>query len=289
MGTVSRILARLRRRALSMHVDGTRQVFASPDELAAFLRPRTRVTEERLQEFSDYDERAIKRETRKMAHAHQNVMNVMVSTKETGEPYLAVWRHLDISKVPDDHDWPSILFALGKEAGVADDYRHVALKQYLAFLEKRRDALDGFRQPQAPPPAAAETPEDAQARATLSGYSRLPHCHSVEVNLSEQQDVTVFLGSNRCRFSRHSGVVAFEEGADNKPHPLKPGRSTIGRSSRCDVRLEHELRDVSRQHLVVEVSNDQHVSVTDVSSRGTYMREERFMDTHSDTLADPHS
>lgn len=285
MGAVRKILAALRGRALILHLDGARQVFASENEFAEFLRPRTRVSEDRLQEFADYDERELKREARKMLHAHRNVANVMVSAKESGEPFLAVWRHLDISKVPDDHDWPSILFALGKEASAADGYRHEALTQYQSFLEKRRDALDGFRKPEARP-AEVEAAGELPAHDTLRGYSRLPHCHSVEVDMGEKGDVTVFLGANRYHLSRHQGIVALEESSHDKPQVLKPGRNTIGRSSQCSVRLEDELRDISRQHLVVEVGDDQRVSVMDVSSRGTYMREERFVDTHGDTQAD---
>lgn len=288
MDAVRHLLAALRRRTLTLRVDGVKHVFASADEFAEFLRPRTRVPEERLREFGDYDERALKREARRMLHAHQNVMNLMVSAKETGEPFLAVWRHLDISKVPDDHDWPSILFALGKEEGAADMYRREALTQYQSFLEKRRNALDGFRKPEAVS-AEAEVADESQARDTLRGYSRLPHCRSVEVNMGEQGDVTVFLGANRYHISRHQGVVAFEEGAKGEPQVLKPGRNTVGRSSQCSVHLEDELRDISRQHLIVEVGDNRRVSLMDVSSRGTYMREERFVDTHSDTQAEPES
>lgn len=288
MRPIEYLLAALRRRALKIQVDGVNRAFASPENLMIFLKQRTQVPDGRMREFVGYDEHALKREARKMLRAHQNVMNIMVGARETGEPLSSVWRHLDVSKVPDDHDWPSILFALGKEAHAADAYRHEALTQYLSFLEKRREVLDGLRKPEEIS-SEADAPDEVPARDTLRGYSRLPHCRTVEVDLTDQSDATVFLGINRYHISRHEGVVAFEEGANAEPHVLKPGRNTIGRSSHCDVRLEDDLRDISRQHLVVEVGNDRHVSVMDVSSRGTYMRDKRFMDTHSDTLADTES
>lgn len=285
MGGLKHLLAILRRRALTIRVDGVKRVFATPEEFTEFLRPRTRVPEDRLRAFAELDARGFKRESRKLLHAHQNVMNVMVNAKETGEPFLAVWRHLDISKVPDDHDWPSILFALGKESGAADAYRREALTQYQHFLEKRRETLDGFHKPDTGT-AEVPGPEEPRSRDTLRGYSRLPHCRAVEVDLGESPDATVFLGANRYHIARHSGVVTFEEGAGGQPHVLKSGHNTVGRSSQCDVHLENQLHDISRQHLVVDVGSDRRVSLMDVSSRGTYMRDERFVDTHSDTLAD---
>lgn len=289
MRPIRYLLAALWGRALKIQVDGVYRVFTSPEELMIFLKRRTQVPDGRMREFAGYDEHALKREARKMMHAHQNIMNVMVGARETGEPLSSVWRHLDISKVPDDHDWPSILFALGKEMHAEDAYRHEALTQYLGFLEKRREVLDGLREPEEVSAEAEGAPDGAPARDELRGYSRLPHCRTVEVDLTDKSDTTVFLGTNRYHISRNEGSVAFEEGANVEPHVLKPGRSTIGRSSHCDVRLEDDLRDISRQHLVVEVGNDHHVSVMDVSSRGTYMRDERFMDARDDTLADTKS
>lgn len=288
MQVVKHLLAVLRRQSLAVQVEGVRRVFTAPDEFVAFLRARTQIRDARLQEFAGYDAHALKREARKMLHAHQNVMNVMVSAKETGEPLLVLWRHLDISKVPDDYDWPSILFALGKAPAAAEPYRHEALTLYLEFLEKRREALDKYRTPEAEAPDA-QAADDARARATLRDYVRLPHGRTVEVNLTEDPDVTVFLGANRYHLSRRGGAVAFAVPDDVAPHLLKPGRNTVGRASNCDVRLPDGSRDVSREHLVVEVGTDRSVTVKDMSSRGTYMRDARFVDNHSDTHADPKS
>ncbi|MGB9430194.1 MAG: FHA domain-containing protein [Gammaproteobacteria bacterium] len=297
MSSVKHIVAALRRRALKIRVGDTNEVFASPEELTQFLGTRLAVPDERMQEFSRLDERGLQREARKMLQAHQNVMDVMVSAKETGEPLGNLWRRLDISKVPDDHDWPSILFALGNSAHIAEAYQREALSQYLRFLETRRDALDSFRQHQersgANEPSLTAAPRRNSADdsppppdAPLTGYSRLPHCHNVELDLGDKPDVTVFLGNNRYRLARQGEAVTFNDSEAGDTYSLKPGRNTVGRSSHCDVRLDSQHSDVSRQHLVVEVSASRRISLMDVSSRGTYVRPELLDSARDDTVTE---
>ena len=287
MSAVKHLVAALRGRSLKLRVGDTSESFASPQELSLFLKARLAVPDERIQEFAKLDERALQREARKMLQAHQNVMDVMVSAKETGESLGNLWRRLDISKVPDDHDWPSILFAVGNDARIIEAYQREALSQYLQYLENRRDALDSFRPHQerlrggersrtaAPPrePAADAGPAPPEM---LQGYARLPHCHAVAVNLEEKPDITVFLGTNRYHLSKHGEALTLMEDKAGNAYPLKPGRNTIGRSSQCDVHLAGQFSDVSRQHLIVDVSGNRSVNLMDVSSRGTYVRPERL-------------
>ena len=298
MSTLKHIVAVIGRRTLKIQIGGVSKVFASQEEFVRFLKARLAVPGDRLEEFARLGERALQREARKMLHAHQNVMDVMVSAKESGESIANLWRRLDISKVPDDHDWPSILFTLGNAQHVAEDYRREALAQYLRFLETRRDALDGFRQHQersggsepsltaAPSRAGMDEVSAPSATAVLEKYSRLPHCHTVEVDMDEKPDITLFLGTNRYRLAKRGGVVLFKESEAGSAYPLKVGRNTIGRSSECDIHLNHVHTDVSRQHLIVEISENRRINLMDVSSRGTYVRPELLASTRSDTVTE---
>jgi len=300
MSAVKHIVAALRGRSLKLRMGDTSENFASPAELAKFLSARLAVPDERMQEFGKYDERALQREARKMLQAHQNVMDVMVSAKETGEPLGSLWRRLDISKVPDDYDWPSILFALGNDARIVEGYQREALSQYLRFLEARRDALDSFRPHQerrrggepsrtAAPPKDSVGEQSSSASNVLEGYARLPHCHAVEVNLEDKPDITVFLGTHRYHLSRRGEAVTLTEDEAGGAYPLKPGRNTVGRSSQCDVHLSSHVNDVSRQHLIVEISGNRRVNLMDVSSRGTYVRTEKLGAGHSKPITEQNS
>jgi hypothetical protein len=287
MSAVKRLVAALRGRSLKLRVGDTSESFASPEELGLFLKARLAVPDERMQEFAKLDERALQREARKMLQAHQNVMDVMVGAKETGELLGNLWRRLDISKVPDDHDWPSILFAVGNDAHIIEAYRREALSLYLQYLENRRDALDSFRPHQerrkggersitAASPKEPARDSGPPPSEVLEGFARLPHCHAVEVKFEDKPDITVFLGTNRYHLSKQGEALTLMEDKAGNAYPLKPGRNTIGRSSQCDVHLGNHVSNVSRQHLVVDVSGNRSVNLMDVSSRGTYVRPERL-------------
>lgn len=300
MASVRHMVAALRGRALKLRVGATRVAFGSPQELAQFLSTRVTVPDERMQEFAKYDARALQREARKMLQAHQNVMDIMVAAKEAGEPLGSLWRRLDISKVPDDHDWPSILFELGNNPHIIEAYRREALSQYSRFVDVRRDALERFRphpanqrvdesaRSAAPPKVAAEA-KPAGTADVLQGYARLPHSHAVEIDWEDEPDITVFLGTNRYHLSRRGETLSLREDQAGETYRLKPGRNTVGRSSQCDVRLGNGINDISRQHLIVEVNTEQQVQLTDVSSRGTYVRAERLAADRGDTITGSHS
>jgi FHA domain len=293
MSAIKHIVARLRRRSLKIRIGGINETFSSPDEFVQYLSARLTVPAETMERFVHLDERALQRESRKMLHAYQNVMDIMANSKQSGESLNNLWRRLDISKVPDDHDWPSILFALGNAEHIVDDYQREALSNYMRFLDVRRQTVDSFRDhsdssgsnessmtamPRSSAINGASSPD-----AALDMYSRLPHCHSVEVDLDEKTDITVFLGSNRYRLTKHGEILTLKESGAAQTYMLKPGRNTVGRSSQCDVHLNSRQSDISRQHLVVEINTDRRVKLMDISSRGTYVRPNLVGEIHNET------
>jgi len=294
MSVINHIVSSLRRRSFKIKISGSNLTFASPNEFVQFLSIRLTVPSESMERFVHLDERALQREARKMLHAYQNVIDIMATSKQSGETLSNLWRRLDISKVPDDHDWPTILFALGNTEHIIEDYRHEALSNYMRFLDVRRQAVDSFRDhsnkssggdsAMTSMPRYTSAPEaSASPDAALDMYSRLPHCHTVEVDLDEKTDITVFLGSNRYRLTKHGEILTLKESGAVQTYMLKPGRNTVGRSSQCDVHLNSRQSDISRQHLIVEINTGRRVSLMDVSSRGTYVRPDLIGESHDDT------
>ncbi|MGA9856033.1 MAG: FHA domain-containing protein [Gammaproteobacteria bacterium] len=294
MSAIKHIVARLRRRSLEIKIGASNLTFASPNEFVDYLSARLTVPSESMERFVHLDERTLQREARKMLHAYQNVIDIMATAKQSGETLSNLWRRLDISKVPDDHDWPSILFALGNAEHTVEDYQREALSNYMRFLDARRQAVDSFRDhsnksgsgesSMTSMPRKSAAPEaSATPDAALDMYSRLPHCHSVEVDLDEKTDITVFLGSNRYRLTKHGEILTLKESGAVQTYMLKPGRNTVGRSSQCDIHLDSRQSDISRQHLVVEINTGKRVSLMDVSSRGTYVRPDLIGESRNDT------
>ncbi len=295
MSAINHLVAKLRRRSLKIRIGGINETFASPDEFVQFLSARLTVPGETMERFMHLDERALQRESRKMLHAYQNVMDIMANAKQSGETLNNLWRRLDISKVPDDHDWPSILFALGNTVNIVENYLHEALANYMRFLDARRQAVESFRDhtdrsgggessmTSMPMKSAVSGASSSSPDAALDMYSRLPHCHSIEVDMDEKTDITVFLGSNRYRLTKHGEILTLKESGAVQTYMLKHGRNTVGRSSQCDIQLNSRQSDISRQHMVVEINTERRVSLMDVSSRGTYVRPELIGENRNDT------
>ena len=294
MSPIKHILARVRRRSLILRSAGVKLYFSSPDEFVRYLSDRLTVTADSMEHFSHMDQRSLSKEARKLLHASQNVIDIMANSKQSGETLKNLWRRLDISKVPDDHDWPTILFALGNIDNVIDDYRQEALSNYMRFLDARRQAIDSFRDHSANngdiESSLTSMPHRNLAESSSSGsidnYSRLPHSHSVELNMEADDDITVFLGKNRYKLSKHEEVLTLKESGAERAYTLKPGRNMIGRSSECDVHLDNRQTDISRQHLIVEYTSGPSVNLMDVSSRGTYVRNGAFRDSQNITASD---
>ena len=55
---------------------------------------------------------------------------------------------------------------------------------------------------------------------------------------------------------------------------LREGRNLVGRSPDCEIVIDPRHDTVSRMHLEVAVEGGRLVSVTDLSSGGTYVRPE---------------
>lgn len=69
-------------------------------------------------------------------------------------------------------------------------------------------------------------------------------------------------------------LVMFKEDGTRKEFPIEGGKTIIGRKEDCDLRIP--LGEVSRQHAVLMVDNDE-VSLRDLgSANGTYVNNQRI-------------
>lgn len=280
--TLKWLLKRVRRPGLTIEIAGCPQTFDDLDAFVEFLDLRLEVPAATVKQMATLDEHALGREARRVSRSFKNAVDVMVRAAETGQSVIRLWRQLDISRVPDDHDWPSILFAVGNADPLPDGYHRTALAHYIRYLDARRNVIDSLQyelrkvdlvgnQPVVPMSMRGLLEEEPRLTTTRhSVYARLPRRRSIEINLATQPDLTLYLARNRFLLHQSAGVLQLL-GQNGTTYPLHSGRNTVGRSSSCDVRLEMSQSDISREHLVIEVDSDGRVSLTDVSSRGTYV------------------
>jgi hypothetical protein len=286
MRTAFRNLASGLRRPWPLRLDigGNWQTFLSEEQFSNYLAERIDMSASHMEDLAAMDGHGVQRELRHTRRSHQNAVDILVRAMETHTKLRHLWGLLDVSKVPDEHEWPSILFAAGNADNISESALRLTLTHYVHYLEARREILESMgrewrsaalRGGQARPvtPKAMRSDLSPVSRFTTRRnqlYARLPRRRAVNLDLNARRQVTLYLARNRFILRMEDGRVLLQQ-QDGVNHALKIGRNMIGRSAQCEVLVDSGHSDISRQHLLIEVGDMGHVRLTDLSSRGTYM------------------
>jgi hypothetical protein len=287
MLTVIRSFTHGLRRAwpLKLEVRGQWQSFRDEQEYDRFLSARIDVSADSIEQLAQLDGHGVQRQLRHTRRSHKNSVDILVRAMETRARLRHLWGMLDVDKVPDEHDWPSILFAAGSADRISDAALRQTLTHYIHYLESRRDILEslgrewraGARPSGSPRPVvpramrAEAAPPSSRFTTRLNQlYARLPRRRAVNLDLNVHKEVTVYLARNRFVLKRVEGQVMLQQ-QDGISYEIRPGRTMVGRSAQCEICLDSASGDISRQHLLIEMTVNHHVRLTDLSSRGTYL------------------
>ncbi|HET7174901.1 MAG TPA: FHA domain-containing protein [Gammaproteobacteria bacterium] len=283
--TAIRVFAAGLRRAWPLRLDigGNWQTFVSEEQYSSFLAERIEMNAGRIEDLASLDGHGVQRELRHTRRSHQNAVDILVRSMETRTRLRYLWGLLDVSKVPDEHDWQSILFAAGSADNISDSALRLTLTHYVHYLEARREILEsmgrewrsaamrgsgkpvvpnGMRQDMAP------ISRFTTRRNQL--YARLPRRRAVNLDMNARREAVVYLARNRVVLKLEGARVVLQQ-QDGTAHLLRVGRNMVGRSAQCEVCMDAGHSDISRQHLLIEVAEGNQLRLTDLSSRGTYM------------------
>lgn len=263
-----------------LEIDGRRHTFRSSTELESVLHSRTDVSADVLKGLSRHSEHELRQEYRDVSAVHRRLMNHMLRVMEDNSGYASIWEDLDISSLPEDHHWQSLLFTLGDEQHVGDDFRRVAVVNYIRYLTARREVIEDlfreFRRAGRIPGTQDTAGWDALSGSDptkIRGYIRLVRDVPVRIKLPENAETTVYLGRYRVQLRLADEVLHITD-TNELTVELPPGRHLLGRSQECSVVItgnSREIAEMSRRHLSVELDSDGEVRVTDQSSRGTFV------------------
>ena len=271
---------------LRLELRGQWQVFADEQEYDRFLSSRIEVPAECIERLADLDSHGVQRQLRHTRRSHKNSVDILVRALETRQRLRHLWGMLDVDKVPDEQDWPSILFAVGSSDRISDSALRLTLTHYIHYLESRRDILETLgREYRASLASSGGVPRPVMPRAMRSEavppssrfttrlnqlYARLPRRRAVNLDLNTHPEIIVYLARNRFTLRLVEGQVVLQQ-QDGVSYEVRPGRTMVGRSAQCDICLDSASGDISRQHLLIEMTVEHHLRLTDLSSRGTYL------------------
>lgn len=269
--------------------------FPRLDEFGEFLEQCRQPNSTVIRGFSRMNQARIEREIARTEALYRGLLETMIQCAEGLRPLDALWRELDISLVPDEAHWPSILFACTFNEASPPGWRERALSAFLEYLRARKRSLLAFR-------AARFTDDPAETneleflglnldlevanawlakdlerietitRAVMTRerrYRRIPYDLPISVTLADQASIGVYLARWKIVLRRHDRELCLQQ--DSEEFHLRPGKNMVGRAPDCDVVLLRAPLDVSRKHLVVDWRGKGELIIRDVSMKGSWL------------------
>jgi len=111
--------------------------------------------------------------------------------------------------------------------------------------------------------------DDQGRQGDKDEFSRMSKGESLQIRFGAHQSLSLILA--KYPFTLISGdpfLLLDESGHDLK---VRPGKNIIGRSAQSDIAVDAAYGAVSRKHLIVETRNDGTVTLTDISTLGTFL------------------
>ena len=264
--------------------------FTNHVEFEQRLSTYTRSPPEQLEELLAWSEEDVRREARAVAQVLKRFAQAVVRSLDEEEEANRFLDRLDLRTITRDHDWRAIFVAIQSSdiEGVVE-YKRTAMIKYLQYLSFRKRLLDyvharkaGLAQTdELPSPALADpASDDEMLDETISvitaGFAKMPMGETIIVSLAEDDVLEVVLGRNLFELVGgphpylvdESGVTCF----------VKRGRNIIGRHPECDIAVDGNFSFVSRAHLILEWDGNNSYTLMDLSSRGTWMRDDLLAD-----------
>lgn len=263
--------------------------FETEDELKIFLKARANVSAETLAALKELPAERLERHLKRNERICRHVLGLLLQVAEHGTPVDMLWRDLDISELPDEQQWPALLFAVSSSHELSESVKRECVERFVEFLRARKAlllklvALTGtaslqrhqdtaeFEAADHVPPADDDVPEDLTGAAMTRGrdYRRLPGKRDVPIELADDGQVNLYLSRWKVTLSLRGGAAYIEE--NGNAVPLRQGANILGRSANCDVPLTNAPLDVSRKHLSVDWIEGGKVVLRDLSSKGTWL------------------
>lgn len=270
--------------------------FEAEEPFKAFLKARANVSAETLGELKELPLDRLERHLLRNERIYKHTLGLLLQVVEHGTPVDMLWRDLDISELPDEQQWPAILFAVSSHPALSEELKRESIERFVEFLRARKALLIKLRdlagatrierhQDTAEfevaidsiPPQDDEDddlPEDLTGAAMTRGrhYRRIPSGQDVVIDLADDERLNLYLSRWKISIVVRAGAAFVEE--DGNVVPLRHGDNTVGRSAGCEIPVTNAPLDVSRKHLVIRWIDGGKLLLRDVSSKGTWIPQE---------------
>jgi hypothetical protein len=271
---------------LKFDLDGQGLTFATLDDFAFSLAGRIQVPAGTVTHLMHLDPVELRREATGIRDLERRFVDLLADALRDPSALARHLREIDKNVFAEDNRWRAILGALVEQGDGYDEYQRVALVKYMQYLAARRDIVKGiYAQKFAgqDPLLAQEPGNNGAMKETLIleeesddhtepvpvRFQRLPRGETVHLSLAETGELPIVLSRHKfVLFTRERMRLTDDNGVN---YPLKSGINVIGRHPDNDVVVGGWYRDVSRKHLMVNITDTLSLSLTDLSTHGTFV------------------
>lgn len=267
--------------------------FETDEQFKSFLKSRAGISASTLAALKEMPVDRLDRHLQRNERIYKYTLGLLLQVVEHDTPVDMLWRELDISELPDEQQWPAILFAVSSSHDLPEALKRESIERFIEFLRARKAMLIKLRElkgtPQIArhqdtaefdaeidntPPPDDEVPDDLTSAAMTRGrnYRRIPSGEDVAIDLAEEDKVNLYLSRWKISICMRGGAIYVEE--DGNSLPLHLGNNVVGRSAGCEVPVANAPLDVSRKHLVINWVEGGKLLLRDTSTKGTWLPEE---------------
>jgi len=265
-------------------------VSSNLSEFVSHLSSRTKVPSRRLEEYLTWPDQELRQEVHSVSKLLRRFSKAVVSSMEDTASIDAFWQEVDLKSISRDHDWRSIFSSL-RHAGLSHlEHKRAVLVKYLQYLTFRKRLLEliCLRKPdssshrEAVPGQVltAGVDDNGSARNEVAptpivqhpngrDFVRLPLGEPIEIPLPAGRELKLMLAGHMFRVVGATPPILVDQ--HGVTYFLKEGKNMLGRHPQNDIVANPDFRDISRAHLLIEWRVNHAISVTDLSSRGTFI------------------
>lgn len=272
--------------ALTFELNGRTLSFATVDDFAFSLSGRTQIATASVTGLMQLTPSELRREATNIRDVERCFVDLLADALKNPAAVGELLRGIDGDLIAQDNEWRAILAALLEESPGFDEYKHLALVKYMQYLAARRDIVKSIyaqRFGGQEPLAAQEPAVDGGAKSTLLidedaepdtessqiRFTRLPRGETVTVPTPSSGELSIILSRHKFQlFAADTPRLTDDNGVN---YPLKPGVNVVGRHPGNDVVVGGWYRDVSRKHVMVDTGDSVNLSLTDLSTHGTFL------------------
>jgi FHA domain-containing protein len=280
------MLNKLFNKPLELKIGEKTLFFNSVSEIAFCLDGRTSISSEKLSELFQLSVEQLESQAKKLSDINSSLFEVLNRIVDDPDNIDRSMRELDPQIFSQDQGWRDIVQALNKGHGEIDTIRVTVIMKYMKYLSSLDETVGyiitgkklaaGGQVGEGERNNFEETWSIAPLRTEIkvnpppeNNFKRLPKDKKVTIKFPPNNRLDVRLATYQCQLVSIDNDIQLinKSGATS----LSKGLNTVGRSTKCTVKIDPAQKHVSRTHLNILIDDNHMLQLTDTSSEGTFI------------------